>query len=416
VLAPTHRPVDVTSWRAPRGFITLVSASGLCDGGCVIGLTGVCESGGRVRASLGFQERRKHSSTPALLLVPFPKRKEGRLIRQLHTRTRAHLTDRAHLFVQAHARAQRKEQCRRLPGPTTTSPGIAPPKRAQRDASSQPPALLHARAGRGGHAAGMPAVRPGGAPPRRGLVEHLQEQAPRKEVNQSIALRHYLHSADLLVAQAAQYRACGNEEQLYVMLMRLARCVQLACVPPPSPSRARAQRETPLFPLHAPPNSTPPSQPPNPPIKPQPRHRDHPRPPRLCQGQRRLPPLAALRLGQRAARSVAPQGGPPHARRRRAAAPSPCSSLFLCLPTCSRRNSRMARSCGALDVRPRRRQRAGAASRRGGPAGRVVAARGRLAGGRDARARGPRRRPGGGARGRARVPVVTGRRGRRRGR
>jgi len=80
-----------------------------------------------------------------------------------------------------------------------------------------------------------------------GLVAYLNSQAPKIPVSQTLNLEHYYHSADLLLgqvishafyasrlrhrlrlskvlecAQAAAYRAANNEEQLYVMLIRLA--------------------------------------------------------------------------------------------------------------------------------------------------------------------------------------------------
>ncbi|WIA13630.1 hypothetical protein OEZ85_007194 [Tetradesmus obliquus] len=63
----------------------------------------------------------------------------------------------------------------------------------------------------------MPAPRK----PVADLVGYLNSQAPTLPVNQSISLAHYYRSADLLQAQATAYRAANNEEQLYVMLVRL---------------------------------------------------------------------------------------------------------------------------------------------------------------------------------------------------
>jgi len=57
---------------------------------------------------------------------------------------------------------------------------------------------------------------------RASLVEHLNAQAPTKRVNEFLSLQKYYASAELLLRQASTYRTTGNEEQLYVMLMRYA--------------------------------------------------------------------------------------------------------------------------------------------------------------------------------------------------
>ncbi|KXZ40820.1 hypothetical protein GPECTOR_2117g1104 [Gonium pectorale] len=69
----------------------------------------------------------------------------------------------------------------------------------------------------------MPAVGRGTRP--KSLVEHLSEQAPTRAVNDIVGIGRYLMSARLLLNQAAEYRAIGNEEQLYVILLRFARFV-----------------------------------------------------------------------------------------------------------------------------------------------------------------------------------------------
>ncbi|KXZ49487.1 hypothetical protein GPECTOR_21g713 [Gonium pectorale] len=66
----------------------------------------------------------------------------------------------------------------------------------------------------------MPAVGRGTRP--KSLVEHLSEQAPTRAVNDIVGIGRYLMSARLLLNQAAEYRAIGNEEQLYVILLRFA--------------------------------------------------------------------------------------------------------------------------------------------------------------------------------------------------
>lgn len=66
----------------------------------------------------------------------------------------------------------------------------------------------------------MPAPRQGGK--ALSLLEHLTAQAPAKPVNSFLGLSKYYVSARLLLQQADSYRKEGNEEQLYVMLLRFA--------------------------------------------------------------------------------------------------------------------------------------------------------------------------------------------------
>ncbi|EFJ42270.1 hypothetical protein VOLCADRAFT_119460, partial [Volvox carteri f. nagariensis] len=70
----------------------------------------------------------------------------------------------------------------------------------------------------------MPAVGRSATKPKS-LVEHLSEQAPKRPVNEIVSLDRYLMSAQLLLKQAADYRLIGDEEQLYVMLLRFASLV-----------------------------------------------------------------------------------------------------------------------------------------------------------------------------------------------
>lgn len=92
----------------------------------------------------------------------------------------------------------------------------------------------------------MPAARPA-AP---GLIEQLNASAPKRAANNALPISNYYRSCDLLISQvsvrrawgswvgswdpalptrvphrpqAHVYRASGNDEQLYVMLMRFAR-------------------------------------------------------------------------------------------------------------------------------------------------------------------------------------------------
>ncbi|GLI61369.1 hypothetical protein VaNZ11_003733 [Volvox africanus] len=70
----------------------------------------------------------------------------------------------------------------------------------------------------------MPAVGRSSTRPTS-LVEHLSDQAPKRAVNDIVSLDRYLMSAQLLLKQADDYRRIGNEEQLYVMLLRFASLV-----------------------------------------------------------------------------------------------------------------------------------------------------------------------------------------------
>ncbi|GLC45950.1 hypothetical protein PLESTB_001201200 [Pleodorina starrii] len=67
----------------------------------------------------------------------------------------------------------------------------------------------------------MPAVGRGSSKPKS-LVEHLSDHAPKRLVNDILPIDRYLTSAKYLIKQAADYRRIGDEEQLYVMLLRFA--------------------------------------------------------------------------------------------------------------------------------------------------------------------------------------------------
>ncbi|KAG2444596.1 hypothetical protein HXX76_001341 [Chlamydomonas incerta] len=71
----------------------------------------------------------------------------------------------------------------------------------------------------------MPAVGRGAAGKPKSLVEHLNDQAPRRAVNDIVSITRYLMSARLLLNQATSYRVIGDEEQLYVILLRFASLV-----------------------------------------------------------------------------------------------------------------------------------------------------------------------------------------------
>ncbi|GBF98127.1 hypothetical protein Rsub_10539, partial [Raphidocelis subcapitata] len=68
----------------------------------------------------------------------------------------------------------------------------------------------------------MPASRPGA---RDGLIDALNRSAPTRAANNALPIAAYYRGCDLLISQAKVYRASGNEEQLYVMLMRFASLV-----------------------------------------------------------------------------------------------------------------------------------------------------------------------------------------------
>ncbi|KAG2449124.1 hypothetical protein HYH02_005872 [Chlamydomonas schloesseri] len=71
----------------------------------------------------------------------------------------------------------------------------------------------------------MPAVGRGAVGKPKSLVEHLNDQAPKRAVNDIVSITRYLMSARLLLNQATSYRVIGDEEQLYVILLRFASLV-----------------------------------------------------------------------------------------------------------------------------------------------------------------------------------------------